>query len=169
MLCNRRPRRAASWARAPVEASWPCFGGFRSRGFFSLRSRRGRRSRGQPAAVRLGAAGFHGGFGLGAQFEIGDFLLDQGLDALPVLALFLGQHGEGLALAARAAGAADAVDVVLRMGGHVEVEDVADFRNVEAAGRDVRRDQIGDLVVAEGLQRLEAGRLVHVAMERARR
>ena len=43
-----------------------------------------------------------------------------------------------------AAGAADAVDVVLGVGGHVEIEDVADRRDVEAARRHVAGDQQRD-------------------------
>ena len=37
--------------------------------------------------------------------------------------------------------AADAVDIVLGVDRHVEVDDVADVRNVEAARRDIGRDE----------------------------
>ncbi|MEY9410125.1 hypothetical protein ABH989_004591 [Bradyrhizobium ottawaense] len=40
-----------------------------------------------------------------------------------------------------AAGPADAVDVVIGMVGNVEIEDVADLGNVEAAGGDIRGDE----------------------------
>ena len=69
---------------------------------------------------------------------------------------------------AGAAGAADPVDVILGMMRHVEIEDVADRRDVEAAGRDVAGDQQGGLAVAEGIQGRGARPLVHVAVEGGR-
>ena len=69
---------------------------------------------------------------------------------------------------AGAAGAADAVDVVVGVMRHVEIEDVAHFRNVEPAGGDIGRDQQLGLALAEGLERGGARRLVHVAMQRHR-
>ena len=68
--------------------------------------------------------------------------------------------------AAGAAGAADAVDVIFGMMRHVEIEDVADFGNVEAAGGDIGGDQERCLALAELLERGRARRLVHVAVQR---
>ena len=73
------------------------------------------------------------------------------------------------ARAAGAAGAADAVDVVFGMGRHVEIEDVADGRDIEAARRDVARDEQLELSVAETVERLQPRVLVHVAVQRADR
>jgi hypothetical protein len=55
--------------------------------------------------------------------------------------LLLGRHErDAVAVAPGAAGAADAVDVALAVLGRVEVHDVRDVVEVEAAGRDVGRD-----------------------------
>ncbi|VUD75088.1 hypothetical protein MET9862_05728 [Methylobacterium symbioticum] len=70
---------------------------------------------------------------------------------------------------AGAARAADAVDVILRMMRHVEVEDVAHGRDVEAARGDVGGHEQGRLAAAEGVERGHAGALVHVAVQRRRR
>ena len=75
--------------------------------------------------------------------------------------------GDRRAREAGAAGAADAVDVVLGVGRHVEIEDVADRRDIEAAGRDVAGDEQRQLVLAEIVERLRARALVHVAVQRA--
>ena len=53
-----------------------------------------------------------------------------------------------------AGGAAGAVDVVLDRLGHLEVDDVADAGDVEAAGGDVGRHQDAVLALAEALERL---------------
>jgi hypothetical protein len=56
------------------------------------------------------------------------------------------------------------------MGGHVEVEDVADVGDVEAAGGDVARDQERVLPSRKLVERRHAcATLVHVAMQRAGR
>ena len=51
----------------------------------------------------------------------------------------------------------------------VEVEDVADGRDIEAARRDVARDQKRDLAVAKTVESPEPRMLVHVAVQRADR
>ena len=56
-------------------------------------------------------------------------------------------QGEGVADLAGAAGAADAVNVVLGRERHVEIEDVAHVDDVEAARGDVGRDQDLDLAL----------------------
>src|SRR5262249_35090188 len=61
--------------------------------------------------------------------------------------------------------AADAMDVIVGMVRDVEVEDVADGGNVEAARGDVGGNQQRDFVLAELIQRGHARRLVHVAVQ----
>ena len=65
-----------------------------------------------------------------------------------------------------AAGAADAVNVIIGMVRNVEIEDVADGRNVEAAGGDVGGDQKLGFAATEGFQRRGARRLVEIAVQR---
>ena len=59
---------------------------------------------------------------------------------------------DGDAVGAGARGAADAVHVAFRNVGQVEVDDVADAFDVDAAGGDVGRDERLDPAVAEVLQ-----------------
>ena len=94
----------------------------------------------------------------------GDGLADQLLDRGDRLVVARRHDRDGDAAAAGAAGAADAVDVIVGVMRHVEIEDVADRRDVEAARRDVGGDQQRDLAVAE-LERRRARRLVHVAVQ----
>jgi len=75
----------------------------------------------------------------------------------------------GVAFAAGAAGAADAVHVVLGMMRHVEIEHVAQPADVDAAGRDVATDQQAKFAGLELFQRGEARRLRQVAMQGADR
>src|SRR5262245_5513389 len=89
--------------------------------------------------------------------------LDDGYDELAVIGR---AQGEGATLAAGAAGAADAMDIVLGVYRHIEIEHMAHADDVEAAGRDVAGDQQRDLALLEFLQRLGALRLRHVAMDR---
>ena len=56
---------------------------------------------------------------------------------------------QGFAAFARAAGSADAVDVVLVGAGLVKVDDVADIRDVQAAGGNVGCYQDFDAIVLE--------------------
>ena len=96
----------------------------------------------------------------------GDRHAGQRLDGGEVFLVAGRGQREGPAGAAGAAGAADAVDVVLGMDRDVEVEDVADVRDVEAARRDVGGDEERHLAVAEAFERGHARALVHVAMQR---
>ena len=68
-----------------------------------------------------------------------------------------------------AAGAADAVDIIVRLPRHVEVDDVADAFDVEAARGDVGGDEDVDLVVLEAVELGDALGLVHVALDLADR
>src|SRR6185312_10951395 len=67
-----------------------------------------------------------------------------------------------------AAGAADAVDVVVGLPRHVEVDDVADAFDVEPAGGNVGGHEDRDLVVLEPVELGNPVGLVHVALDLAR-
>src|SRR5439155_963384 len=95
-------------------------------------SRRTTRSARQRPAVAAGS-GSHGG----------DLLADQLLDRGDRLVVVRRHDGDGGAGFSRAAGAADAVDIIVGVMRHVEIEYVADVRDVEPAGGDVGSDQEG--------------------------
>src|SRR5690606_19195792 len=99
--------------------------------------------------------------------EPGDLLSDQLLDAFHIFTVGVSDEGERLARTAGAAGTADAVDIVLRVGRNIEVEDVAHVRNIEATGGDIRGDEQLQLSAPEIFQHGHTRALVHVAMERA--
>src|SRR5690606_20927883 len=85
----------------------------------------------------------------GELFDIGDRL-----------AIFWRDERERAAGGARAAGAADAVDVIIGVPRRVEVEHVAHAFDVEPAGGDVARAQDVDLALLEPVELRDAGRLV---------
>ena len=66
---------------------------------------------------------------------------DHLLDIAQERALLAVAEGDRDAVGASARGAADAVDVALRHVRQIEVDDVGDAVNVDAAGGDVGRDQ----------------------------
>ena len=68
-----------------------------------------------------------------------------------------------------AAGAADAVHVILRLRRKVEVDDVRNAVDVDAAGGDVGRDQHAHVAGSESLQRRQALALRAIRMQRRRR
>ena len=72
---------------------------------------------------------------------------------------------KGDASALAAAGAANAVDVVFVGGGLVEVDDVADVWDVEAAGSDIGGDEDAGLVVFECFEGFLALGLGFVAVD----
>src|SRR6185503_17979835 len=74
---------------------------------------------------------------------------------------------EGVAGTSGAAGTADAMDIVLGVDWHVEIEDMRHVVDIETARRDVAAHQQRDFIALEGVERLRARRLVHIAMERA--
>ena len=82
-----------------------------------------------------------------------DVMVEQPFDRLDRFDIFRRDQGCGEAFAAGAAGAPDAVDIVLGMDRNVVVEDVADVGDVEPAGGDVARGEKGDRAVAEGVER----------------
>src|SRR4249919_3841684 len=75
------------------------------------------------------------------QFHLLDRLAGGSLDRAQHAAFARGDEQDRLALAARAAGAADAVDVALGVVGDVEVQHVADARDIEAARGHVGGDR----------------------------
>src|SRR6185437_6515080 len=104
-----------------------------------------------PTVRGLEGDGFHA-----RHLDARDLRADQLLDSLDQAALIGRGEGEGVADQAGAAGAADAMDVVLGRERHVEIEHVAHGDDVEAAGGDVGRHQDLDLALLELLQRLHA-------------
>ncbi|OCC07233.1 hypothetical protein A3Q37_06966 [Streptomyces sp. PTY087I2] len=92
----------------------------------------------------------------------------QGLvDQLPARDVVPVDQRDRGALGARAAGAADAVEVGLLVLRRLVVDDVGHTLDVDTARGDVGADQDVDLAVAEGAQRLLAGALAEVAVDRA--
>src|ERR1700749_763951 len=91
------------------------------------------------------------GFGWSREVALGarNVLADQLLDRSDRFLVELGDDGDRRAGAARAAGAADAMDIVVGVMRHVEIEDVADLGNIEAARGDVGGDQEGNFTLAE--------------------
>ena len=90
----------------------------------------------------------------------GDFL-----DVRDELQIISTDERDRVTLFARAAGAANAVDVVVRSPRQIEIKDVRDVRNIEAAGCDVGCRQQHDLASAEFIQRGRARALFHVAVQ----
>src|SRR6478672_7676374 len=96
----------------------------------------------------------------------GNALADQLFDLGDSPAVAGADDGVGRAGFAGAAGATDAVHVVVGMMGDVEIEDVADIRNIEPAGGDVGGDQQFGFAAAERIERCGARRLIQVAVQR---
>ncbi len=88
------------------------------------------------------------------------------LDVAQIGPLVIRHEADRHARRAGARGAADAVDVLLRHVGQLEVEHMADARHVDAARGDVGRDQHLDLADLELAQRALALRLALVAVDR---
>ena len=95
-----------------------------------------------------------------------DLAVHQALDRGHQRTVFVADQRDGFAFGARAAGAADAVDVVLGDVRQVVVDDVRQRLDVEAARGDVGRDQHAQLVVLEALERAGACVLALVAVDR---
>src|SRR5690606_8240473 len=119
------------------------------------------------AALGLLGAGFrHGLFG----FETGDFLagnlaLDQAFDITQLLALIRRYQRDGVAGCPGTAGTTDAVDVIFRHVGQIEIHYLGQLGNIQAAGSDVGGHQDGHLAVLEFAQGLGAGPLALVGMD----
>src|SRR5690606_12662682 len=89
------------------------------------------------------------------------------VDQLPARDIVPVDQRDRDALGARAAGAAEAVEVGLLVLRRLVVDDVGHTLDVDTARGDVGADQDVDLAVAEGAQRLLAGALAEVAVDRA--
>ena len=124
-LAARRPARARGSGRSSTRAS---------------RRARSRDVLGAHCATAAGADGFRGVEFGGRQLgdvATGIVLADQLFDRRDVLAVLRGRQHEGTALPAGASGAPDAVDVILGMVRHIEIEDMRQALDVEPARRDI--------------------------------
>src|SRR5258706_3826411 len=74
------------------------------------------------------------------------------------------QH-QGMTHASGTSGAADTVDVILGLEGHIEVEDMTDSGDVEPARGDVARDQKTNFAGPKRVKRARAYRLIEIAMQ----
>ncbi len=72
---------------------------------------------------------------------------------------------EGRAFTSGATRAADAVDIIFRVPRQIEIEDVADFGNVQTTGGNVACRQQRDFAGTKLIQCLGAATLIHIAME----
>ena len=81
---------------------------------------------------------------------------DVALDRVQLATLLGGGEARRVAVGFGASGAADAVDVVLGGLRQVVVDDAADVGDVDAAGRDVGRDQDAIAPAPEAFERLAA-------------
>ena len=100
---------------------------------------------------------------VGADRLVRNFAADVFFDVRQRNGVFLAREADRIAFGARASGATDAVDVVCAVLRQVEVEDVTDFRNMQAARGDVGGDQHGELAIMELLQKAHALFLRNIA------
>ena len=117
-----------------------------------------------PPAVAVGAPGPRGGLGGEARHRELAVEVELARDRVDVVRLVGEDEGDADAGAPGAAGRPDAVDVVLAGGRGVEVDDVRDVVDVDAAGGDVGGDERVDLARVEAAQRLLALALGLVAV-----
>ena len=103
---------------------------------------------------------------VGRRRDDGDALVGQPLDALELAALAAVAERQGDARGAGARGAADAMDVALGVGRQLVVDDVGDARDVDAARGEIGGDQHAGPAAAEVVERLLAGVLRLVAVDR---
>lgn len=73
-----------------------------------------------------------------------------------------------MSFAASSSCAADAVNVIFGMHGHVEGEDMAHVGNIETARSHVGGDKIGDFSGAKGFKGLETRALIHIPVKGGR-
>ena len=95
-----------------------------------------------------GAMGGFGGDGIGGsgaegvgEGELVDGFFEEFLDLTEVIHVLVADEGDGAAVALGSGGAADTVDVVFYVVGHVVVDDQSDVVDVDAAGEDVGGDE----------------------------
>src|SRR5262249_18655655 len=82
--------------------------------------------------------------GHGSERMVGDdrdALLDQPLDVAQIGALLAGAEGDGNAARPGTRGAADAVDIALGLVRQLEIDDMAHAVDIDAARRDIGRDE----------------------------
>src|SRR5258708_2862996 len=96
----------------------------------------------------------------------GDALVGQALDALELAALAAVAERQSDARGAGARGAADAVDIALGIGRQLVVDDVGHAHDVDAARGEIGGDQHAGLAAAKIVERLLAGILALVAVDR---
>ena len=120
-------------------------------------------------ALLAGALAIFGCFGVNGEVAFGawNVLAGQSFDRGDRLGVERGDHRDRGAGPPGAAGTADAMHVVVGMMRHIEIEDVAHDRDIEAAGRDVGSNQQRNLALAELIQRRGTRRLIHIAVQRA--
>src|SRR5581483_8637648 len=83
----------------------------------------------------------------------GDLLADQLFDCRNRLLIHRRDDRDSGPAFSRAAGSADAVDIVVRVVRYIEIKDVAHVRDIEAACRHIRSDEQLRLAVPESLKR----------------
>ena len=94
-------------------------------------------------------------------------MIGQLLDRLDRVGILRGHKGNRDAGGAATAGPADAVNIIIRMPGHVEIEDVADTLDIEPACRNVGSDKDVDITSLEAIEFAQPLGLLHVAMNLA--
>ena len=128
------------------------------------RARRGAGALG-PGALGGVACPFQRAFGHGAARNRHFHQIFDGIDVFVIRG---DRDGIGLAQTPGAAGAADAVDVIFGMRGHIEVEDMADGGNIQPARGHVRGHQQMHRTVAKAVKRAGAHRLIKIAVDGGR-
>ena len=86
------------------------------------------------------------------QFTAMEVLTDDALEAAEFAEVLAGDEGDRGTSCERAASTADTVDVIFELVREVEIDDVRDAVDVDAARGDVSRDQDPDFAVLESLQ-----------------
>ena len=94
-----------------------------------------------------------------------NFLAGQALDRADGFTVCWRNDGDCGAAPSRAPCAAYTVNVVVRMMRHVEVEDMAHFRNIQPAGSNIGSDEQLGLSFAKAIERRHSRGLIHIAME----
>ena len=102
----------------------------------------------------------------GAVVLAGDVALDEFFELVEGAVFVFGDEGDGVALGFGAAGATDAVDVVFVLKGEVEVDDVGDAGDVDAAGGDICADEDAEFSFFEFIKGALALVLGAVAVDR---
>ena len=107
-------------------------------------------------------------FSLDEVSDVHGHFLDLGVvelfDVPQVPDVTFGEEVDGYTLPSEAAGATDTVDVVLAVGGEVEVDDQGDLLDVDTAGEEVRCDEDAGGAGAELAHDDVALALVHVSV-----